>query len=142
VTTLQEDLFGNLANSPTDRTKSTSEAPSVRVAAGAVVNDMDLTQEVLADIASEKASPLHVDDAGRVRRCGGTTTEPVAEGVAVVVEQLTAAQFLTTRRGSCPVDHGVLIVTTRAGRNAAHRWKAYRRPSTWGPTPDPASHHH
>jgi hypothetical protein len=119
----QDDLFGNpVDTTPTDQASGTP--------ARVPVNDMDLTQRVLADIASDKTR-LHVDDAGLVCRCAGRTTEPVPTDLAAVVGQLLAARYLATRRRSCP-GHDPVITATPAGRNAASRWRAYRRPSTWG----------
>jgi hypothetical protein len=122
----QEDLFGNPVDIP---------SPPVPAALGRPVNDMDRVQAVLAEIVNDKAALLHVDDAGRVRRCAGRGTEPAAVDLAAVIEQLLAARYLTTRRRSCP-GHGAVITATQAGRDAVCRWRAYRRPSTWGPTPD------
>lgn len=127
----QEDLFGNPVHPTTN--KAPDPSPATRL-----VNDTDVTQTVLADIASEKTTPLHIDDHGQVRRCTQRTTKPVSDTVSTVVRQLLAAHLVTTRHRSCP-GHGAEITTTRAGRNAVSRWRAYRRPSTWGPPPAPTS---
>lgn len=128
---LQEDLFGNPVTpaDPADTTPADDEA------AGRSVNDMDLTHTVLADIASDTGDPLHIDDTGRVRRCARPAPTPVPEDEAVVVTQLLAARYLTTRRDPC-TSHGPVVAATQAGRNAVHRWTAYHRPPTWGATPD------
>jgi hypothetical protein len=119
----QEDLFGNPVDpAPSDQTNGPALAP---------VNDMDLVHQVLADVADEKAAPLHLDDTGRVRRCARPAPEPVTDDLAAAVTQLMTAQYLTTRRRSCP-GHGQLVIATPAGRSAACRWRAYRRPTTWG----------
>lgn len=123
----QEDLFGN----PAGAADTTPQEQGPQVA----VNDMDLTQTVLADIVSDKTAPLHIDDHGQLRRCTNRATEPVPDDVAAVVEQLLDSHFLTTRQRSCP-GHGVEITATRSGRSALCRWRAYRRPSAWGPPPD------
>jgi hypothetical protein len=128
---IQEDLFGNPVDVP---------APPVPSAPVRPVNDMDRVQAVLAEIVGDTAALLHVDDAGRVRRCAGRGTDPVSVDLAAVIEQLLAARYLTTQRRSCP-GHGSVITATRAGRDAVCRWRAYRRPSTWGPTPGPDHHH-
>lgn len=137
MTAPEVDLFGN----PTNTTPDGQTPPNATgEPAAASVNDMDATQAVLADVVSEKTAALHIDDHGRVTRCRiGQTTTPVPDSVATVVRQLLAAHYLTTRQRSCP-GHGVEITTTRTGRNAVHRWRAYRRPSTWGPPPDPSDH--
>ncbi len=116
----QEDLFGNTVDDQTPQEPAAPREP---------VNDIDLTQQVLADIVGGDAAPLHLEKTG-VRRCAGRDTEPVPDDVAAVVDQLLTARYLTTGRPSC-TGHGPAITATRAGRNAAHRWSAYRRPSTW-----------
>ncbi|HEX6351717.1 hypothetical protein [Actinophytocola sp.] len=130
----QVDLFGDPVPTPIGHAPRESTPP------GAGVNDMDLAHTVLADIADEKTAPLHLDDTDQVRRCTERgPAEPVPDKVAVVVCQLITAHYLTTRQQrTCP-GHGALIATTRTGRNAVHRWRAYHRPSTWGPAPDPAT---
>jgi hypothetical protein len=123
----QVDLFGDPVDTPAVCTTA-ERTPSQ------AVNDMDLAQAVLADIAGEKTPPLHLDDDNQVRRCTQRGTEPVPDDVAVVVRQLLAARYLETRKRSCP-GHGSLIATTRTGRGAVHRWAAYHRPPAWGPAP-------
>lgn len=132
---LSTDLFGNPVAAPDGDTAGRNTAEPGASPRDAV-NDMDLAQTVLADIADDKSAPLHVDDNGQVRRCTRRDTEPVTDDVAVVVEQLIATHYLTTRKRSGP-GHGLQITTTRTGRNALFRWRAYCRPSTWGPAPNP-----
>jgi hypothetical protein len=129
TTPAQEDLFGN----PVDTAPGGPADTAAAATPPSVVNDMDLVQSVLADITSDTTAPLHVDDDGQVRRCARASLVPVPEDMAVTVNQLLTAQYLTaTRTRSCP-GHGLLVITTRTGRNAVHRWRAYRRPTTWLP---------
>lgn len=127
--TLATDLFGN----PIDDAPA-PPAPAGPVAAREPVNDMDRVQAVLTAIADDTADVLHVDQAGRVRCCTGRDTKPAPADLAAVVAQLIDAQYLTTHQRSCP-GHGSVVTTTRAGRHAVCRWRAYRRPTTW-PTQD------
>ena len=142
----QEDLFGN----PVDPVAESTGGAGRRAGGEASrapdpVNDMTLVQTVLGDIADD-TTVLHVDDHGHVRRCihrdGAHHADAVSGDLASVVAQLLAAQYLTTRRaGSCPartVEHGPVIAMTATGKNAVHRWRAYRRPTTW-PTTRPAT---
>jgi hypothetical protein len=121
----QEDLFGNTVALPDDC--APQHAATVPHEA---VNDMGTVQAVLAHIVDGVDGPLHLADDGRVRRCQQTTTAPVPAELATVVRQLLTARYLTTRTRSCR-GHGALIVATETGRSAAHRWRAYRRPTTW-----------
>jgi len=120
------DLFGD----PVD------DQPTPAPTAAPWVNDMDLVQAVLADIVDEKSPALHRDDAGGVTRCRRHGTAPVVDEEAAVVNQLLAARYLTItrRQRRCTgVDHGPVVTATLSGRNAFHRWNAYRRPAAWGP---------
>jgi hypothetical protein len=120
----QTDLFGNPVTAPD--TTATSPPPTR-------VNDMDLVQTVLADLNDKKAALLHIDDTGRIHRCGDRDLVPVGADFAVVVTQLLDSRYLATRQRSCP-GHGGQITLTRAGRDALHRWQALHRPSTWTTT--------
>jgi hypothetical protein len=112
------------------------DPPAPAPAPAVSVNDMDQVQTVLDEVADEKTPVLHRDEAGGVTRCRPHGTASVADEVAALVNQLIGARYLTTtrRHRRCTgADHGPVVTTTLAGRNALHRWNAYRRPASWGP---------
>jgi hypothetical protein len=118
------------------------EQPPSRRGAAPAVNDMDLIEAVLSRATEPGYVLVHAGGTGewvwrrRVRR--GPDVEPVTGEEANAVLQLLDQRFLT-RGGTHDVRRGgrigpaTSVLLTDAARTRLRRWRAYTRPTSWGP---------
>jgi hypothetical protein len=123
------DLFGNEVVQPA---KSAPDRPPI--------NDMDLVEAVLA-VAASTGYRL-VGPGQKVYRCSETRKdgiEPVPSYEDVAVHQLIDARWLDVG-GNHPCvygrfeGYGQSILVPRRTKEAMARWRAYKRPTNWGPS--------
>lgn len=122
------DLFGNEV--PTPAPTAPDRPP---------INDMDLVEAVLA-VANSTGYRL-VGAREKVYRCSEVHKghiEPVPAYEDVAVHQLIDAKWLQVG-GSHPCTYrqyegyGRSVLVPRRSKEAMARWRAYKRPTTWGP---------
>jgi hypothetical protein len=122
------DLFGN----PVDE-------PSQPVPDRPPINDMDLVESVLA--AAVAPGYRLVGTQEKVYRRSETRTdeiEPVPSYEDTAVHQLIDARWLEVGGNHrCTYrqfeGHGRSVLVPRRTKEAMSRWRAYKRPSHWGP---------